>query len=243
MTLSQEYIVNGANGDVAIVRFPTRLPEVDGIGGVVGRWEGDVGTSDDRGSTSSADVSQVALDATFCDEPVAFEHDDRVRRIRRDVTAAADVDLADLELGEPHWGAMGLHPAMERKTRGIVREPRGADIGRREAGAAVRFEVMKTESAGFGRDGGATDTKKKRRSDWSGLDESGSSLKSEERRRRACGSFWMGVFRGVLPVVLVVWCCFGKRGRWDERWLAYGTTVGLCMLIGAAIAVILVNLT
>eukprot|EP00177_Eucheuma_denticulatum_P003910 GFKZ01007068.1.p1 GENE.GFKZ01007068.1~~GFKZ01007068.1.p1 ORF type:complete len:243 (-),score=36.70 GFKZ01007068.1:673-1401(-) len=242
MKASQEYVVNGANGEIAIVRFPTRLPEVDGIGGVVGRWEGDGGGSQDSGGSSSTEASQVALDATFCDEPIAFEQDDHFRRMRRDVNATAGVDLVDLELGDHHWVAAGMDSPMERKTKGIVRETRLADTGKREGGGAVRFEVMKTDSAGFGRKGGAKE-KRKRRSDWSGLDESGSSLKSEERRRRSCGSFWMGVIRGVLPVVLVVWWCVGKRGQWDDRWLAYGTTVGLCLLIGAAIAVILVNLT
>ena len=65
-----------------------------------------------------------------------------------------------------------------------------------------------------------------------------------------CGSFAYGTVLGLFPILLVLRCvvhCFRKRNekkaqKWDGRWVQYGITLGLTIIIGIALIVAIVEL-
>lgn len=97
--------------------------------------------------------------------------------------------------------------------------------------------------------------------DAEGAGEKQSSVRHNSSRRRsdaapdkstgvgALGSFAYGTFLGLLPVLLAgrLAVHYFRKGEdhtaWDERWLKYGVTFGLFLIVGIALVVVIVNIS
>lgn len=176
------------------------------------------------------------MDGVFCDEGIRFEHDDRPFKtggrggrgvVGRDRTAG-EVGI-DVRAGITEATAV---------SRGLERNDSKKG---RESGSGGRRSREK--SGRMAEDGGAS-------GEHGSVEVSGSSGEAEDEgggrgKGGGCKSFWYGVVRGFVPVLMVVGCCVKRDEgrRWDERWMGYGTTLGLFLLVMVALVIVLINIT
>lgn len=175
----------------------------------------------------------------LCDEPIAFEHDDRPIRPRAQCSnRETRIDLhksVDIQIKSP--------------VRVLTRESSAAfkESERKESGGG-RVRSGQSREGGYRSREGSRVSRERASVDVSGGGGDAKDGSGGQQKIGASGSFWYGVLRGLMPVLILIgWCVKGVKGErrtdWDERWLGYGTTLGLFLLVLAAIVIVLVNIT
>lgn len=175
----------------------------------------------------------------FCDETVAFEHDDR--------TIRPHTQSSNREVG------IDLPKSIDFQSKSPVRVlTRGSSAtsnkAERKESAGERTRSGKSREGSYRSREGSRASRERRGVDVSGSNGGAKDGSTEQRKVGACGSFWYGVVRGLIPVLILIgWCVKGVKGEegngWDERWMGYGTTLGLFVLVIVAIIIVLINIT